>query len=91
MPRYARYFDKDLYDIVKIDSKGNAKLSSAKGLYAKGQEILFSINDETIIILGEKSSLKNKDINMFSDKSIKIKSLGNFFICFMKSKNDFIV
>ena len=35
------YFDKDLYDIVKIDSKGNAKLSSAKGLYAKGQEISY--------------------------------------------------
>ena len=73
------YFDKDLYDIVKIDSKGNAELSSAKGLYAKGQEIFFSINDETIIILGEKSSLKNKDINMFSDKSIKINNLNGEF------------
>lgn len=73
------YFDKDLYDIVKIDSKGNAQLKSSKELYARGQEIFFSINEETIIILGKQSSVKNKDIKMFSDQSIKINNLNGEF------------
>ena len=30
------YFDKDLYDIIKIQSNGNVELTSNKGIKAKG-------------------------------------------------------
>ena len=35
------YFDKDLYDIIKIESSSNVKLTSEKGIIAKGQKIFF--------------------------------------------------
>ena len=34
------YFDKDLYDIIKIESFENVTLSSQNGIIAKGQKIL---------------------------------------------------
>ena len=73
------YFDKDLYDIIKIQSNGNVELTSNKGIKAKGIDIYFSIKDEIIIIKGKNSSLKNLDINMYSDKMIKINNLNGSF------------
>ena len=66
------YFDKDLYDIIKIESLKNVTLTSQNGIIAKGQKIFFSIKDERILIEGIKSSLINKEMQMFSDVSIEI-------------------
>tara|TARA_B110000438_G_C15751136_1_gene623027 strand:+ start:410 stop:1165 length:756 start_codon:yes stop_codon:yes gene_type:complete len=73
------YFDKDLYDIVKIESKENVRLRSAKGIYANGPKVNFSIKDEDILVLGKRSSLIYKDINMFSDELIKVNNLTGKF------------
>ena len=89
------YFDKDLYDIVKIESFKNVTLTSQKGIIAKGQKIFFSIKDETILIEGFKSSLINKEMQMFSDVSIKIDNYtGEFKLRGNNSKlinNDLII
>ena len=66
------YFDKDLYDIIKIESFKNVVLTSEKGVVAKGQKIFFSIKDENILVEGIKSSLVNKEMKMFSNLSIEI-------------------
>lgn len=73
------YFDKDLYDIVKIESFKNVTLTSQKGIIAKGQKIFFSIKDEKILIEGIKSSLVNKEMKMFSDVSIEINNYTGKF------------
>ena len=66
------YFDKDLYDIIRIESLENVTLTSKKGIIAQGQKIFFSIKDENILIEGIKSSLINKEMQMFSNLSIEI-------------------
>jgi len=73
------YFDKDLYDIIKIESFENVTLSSQNGIIAKGQKIFFSIKDEKILIEGIKSSLINKGMQMFSDTSIEINNYTGEF------------
>jgi len=73
------YFDKDLYDIIKIESLKNVTLSSQNGIIAKGQKIFFSIKDERILIEGIQSSLTNKEIKMFSDVSIEINNYTGKF------------
>ena len=73
------YFDKDLYDIIKIESLDNVILSSQNGIIAKGQKIFFSIKEEKILIEGIKSSLIKKDIQMFSDVSIEINNYTGEF------------
>ena len=73
------YFEKDLYDVTKIESEGSVNLTSAKGLIAKGQKINFSTKNEDIYIYGEKSSLLYKNINMFSDESIMVNNLTGEF------------
>ena len=86
------YFEKDLYDIIKIESEGNVKLISSKGLIATGEKIDFSTKNEDIIILGIKSSLIYNNINMFSNERIQVNNLnGKFNIkgknSILKSKN----
>jgi lipopolysaccharide export system protein LptA len=73
------YFDKDLYDIIKIESLDNVILSSQNGIIAKGQKIYFSIKEEKILIEGIKSSLMKKDLQMFSDVSIEINNYTGEF------------
>ena len=89
------YFDKDLYDIIKIESLENVILTSENGIIAKGQKIFFSIKDEKILIEGFKSSLINKEMQMFSDVSIKIDNYtGEFKLRGNNSKlinNDLII
>jgi len=81
------YFEKDLYDVTKIESEGSVNLTSAKGLIAKGQKINFSTKNEDIYIYGEKSSLLYKNINMFSDESIMVNNLTGKFSIFGKNSN----
>jgi len=75
------YFDKDLYDISKIESAINVILKSSKGILAKGDKINFSTKDENISIKGNSSSLTYGNIFMFSQDLVKVNNLnGNFII-----------
>ena len=73
------YFDKDLYDIVKIESSGNCLLKSQKGIEAKGDKIIFSAKNDSIIVEGTKSFLTNSNIKMYSDQYIEIDNSKGFF------------
>ena len=73
------FFDKDLYDITNIYSNGNVILESNQGIKATGNKIDFNAKNESILIEGEKSYLKNKTIVMKSDKFIEVNNvLGKF-------------
>ena len=75
------YFDKDLYDISKIESAINVILKSSKGILAKGDKINFSTKDENISIKGNSSSLTYGNIFMFSQDLVTVNNLnGNFLI-----------
>ena len=74
------FFEKDLYDIVKIESKGGVELYSSNGLTAKGEKINFSTKNEDIIVLGENSSLIYNEIDMFSNKKIQVNNQNGKFI-----------
>ena len=73
------YFDKDLYDIIKIESEGNVTLLSNQGMKAKGQKVNFSTKNENINVLGKGSSLDYDNIEMFSDGLIKVNNLTGKF------------
>ena len=73
------YFDKDLYDIIKIESEGNVTLKSTRGVTAIGNKINFSTKYEKINVYGDKSSLIYNNINMFSDNSIEVNNLSGEF------------
>ena len=73
------FFDKDLYDVTNIHSKGNVILESKQEIKATGNKIDFNAKNENIHIEGEKSYLKNKTIIMKSDKLIEVNNvLGEF-------------
>ena len=75
------YFDKDLYDISKIESEKNVTLKSSRGILAKGDKINFSTKNENIAIKGNSSSLTYGNIYMFSQDWVKVDNLnGNFTI-----------
>ena len=75
------YFNKDLYDITRIFSEGKVILNSSKGINASGEKIDFDIISEDIQIFGKNSLLINNEINMTSDKEIKVNNTtGNFII-----------
>ena len=76
------YFDKDLYDIIKIESEGNVTLKSTRGVTAIGNKINFSTKYENINVYGDKSSLIYNNINMFSDNSIEVNNLSGEFKIF---------
>ena len=73
------YFEKDLYDIIRVESEGKVELISSKGLVAKGEKINFSTKNEDIVVLGKNSSLIYNEINMFSNKQIKVNNLSGEF------------
>jgi hypothetical protein len=54
------YFDKDLYDIVKINSDGNVKLKSSRGITGVGEKINFDIINEDIYIFWIEVLFNNK-------------------------------
>ncbi len=75
------YFNKDLYDIIRIFSDGNVILNSSKGIKASGEKIDFNIINEDMEIFGKNSLFTNNEINMTSDEEIKINNItGNFLI-----------
>ena len=75
------YFDKDLYDISKIESEKDVILKSSRGILAKGDKINFSTKNENITIKGNSSSLTYGNIFMFSQDLVEVDNLnGNFTI-----------
>ena len=81
------YFNKDLYDITRIFSDGNAALNSSSGIKASGEKIDFDIINENFQIFGKKSLFINNELNMTSDKEIKINNTtGNFKINWPNSR-----
>ena len=75
------YFNKDLYDIIRIFSDGNVTLNSSRGIKASGEKIDFDIINEDLQIFGKNSLFTNNEIIMTSDEEIKINNItGNFLI-----------
>ena len=64
------YFNKDLYDIIKIECDENVSFISNKGVEAKGNKLNFDTIQNTIEILGLDSSLKNSDFSLKSDEAV---------------------
>ena len=73
------YFDKDLYDIKRIDSEGNVKLVSINGIRANGEKINYDVKNQNLRIYGKKSSLINNDIEMYSDQEIVVNNTTGAF------------
>ena len=73
------FFNEDLYDIIKIDSSGNAIFESNRGLKGKGDIVKIDIKSEYIFIQGENSSLLNQNILMNSDETIEVNNLSGEF------------
>ena len=73
------YFEKDLYDIVKIESRGNASLTSTSGMKSQGDKINFSTKNQNIEIFGEKSFLIYNNISMYSDNYIQVDNITGKF------------
>ena len=73
------FFNKGLYDITNIHSKGNVILESNQEIIATGNKIDFNAKNENIHIEGEKSYLRNKTIVMKSNELIEVDNvLGEF-------------
>lgn len=73
------YFEKNMYDIVKIECEGSVVLTSSKGVIAKGQKLNFSPKNEDIVILGINSSLIYDKLNMQSDGLIEVNNINGKF------------
>lgn len=75
------YFNKDLYDIIKIECNEKVSFISKKGVEAKGNELNFDIIKNTIEIIGLNSSLKNSDFSLKSNGLIFINNInGKFYL-----------
>ncbi len=73
------FFEKDLYDIIKIESEGSVKFSSSKNFNALGEKLIFSIKDNLINIYGNNSLLEMENLTMKSDKYIMIDDINSKF------------
>ena len=73
------HFEKDLYDITVIYSKGNVVFESNQGLKVLGNEVDHNIKKEIIDVRGEGSFLKNNDFTMLSDGLININNFSGDF------------
>ena len=73
------YFNKDLYDITRILSDGNVTLNSSSGIKASGEKIDLDIISEDLQIFGKNSLFINNELNMTSDKEIKINNTTGIF------------
>ncbi|PPR47581.1 MAG: hypothetical protein CFH19_00424 [Alphaproteobacteria bacterium MarineAlpha5_Bin9] len=75
------YFDKDLYDIRLINSRGNVEIESKEGLQVMGEIVDYNVKNEDIYVEGKNAFLKNNQFTMISNKSIKLdNALGEFKI-----------
>ena len=75
------YFAKDLYDVVKMNAKGNVNLFSNRNIEASGENLEFDIKNEDLFISGKKCYLDYNKLKMISDDTIKVNnSTGQFQI-----------
>tara|TARA_B100001287_G_scaffold274148_1_gene278893 strand:+ start:2448 stop:3209 length:762 start_codon:yes stop_codon:yes gene_type:complete len=90
------FFDKDLYDVKKIDASKSVNLiSNIHNIKAVGENLIFTIDTEEIFIKGINSKLQTADVEMYSNGQIKVNNLnGNFLIIGpdsnMKAQNIYI-
>ena len=74
------YFEKDLYDIINIQAKGNVNLDSKiYKIKSIGKSIDIKVVDEEIIVTGEGSQLYLENVKMSSDGKIKVNNLNGAF------------
>ena len=73
------FFNKGLYDIIRIDSTGSVILKSKRGIKAIGERVDFNIKDEDIKIYGNKSLLVTNEMEMKSDGFIKVNNMTGLF------------
>jgi len=73
------FFEKDLYDIQKIESEGNVNFTSSKGYNGIGEKLDFSMKSNVMNIYGNNSLLNMENLIMKSDNYIMIDdSKGQF-------------
>ena len=74
------YFEKDLYDIVKIFADGNVQLDSESyGIKAEGNKIEITVKKEQISVTGTNSKLILEDVTMISDGNINVANINGKF------------
>ena len=81
-------FDQNLYDIIKINAKGNVNFySQIHNLRGKGEKLKFNVKIENLKVEGLKSELFTENIQMFSDGFIEVDNLkGDFSLKGANSK-----
>ena len=73
------FFEKDLYDIQKIESEGNVNFTSSKGYNGVGERLDFSMKNNLMNIFGNNALLSMDNLIMKSDNYIMIDdSKGKF-------------
>ena len=75
------YFDKDLYDIIRLYAEGNVTLNAKKrNLNAKGDILEFFLDSEKIYISGKNSELILNQVSMNSDGLVEVNNLKGTFL-----------
>ena len=73
------FFEKDLYDIQKIESEGNVNFTSSKGYEGVGDKLNFSMKNNLMNIFGNNALLNMENLIMKSNNYIMIDdSKGKF-------------
>ena len=73
------FFDKDLYDIQKIESVGNVNFTSSKGYNGVGEKLNFSMKNNLMDIFGNNALLNMENLIMKSDNYIMIDDSKGIF------------
>ena len=73
-------FDKNLYDIVELNAKGNVNFKSSEfDINGSGENLIFKVKTEVLKVEGDNSELTTKDIKMSSNGFIEVNNKnGNF-------------
>ena len=81
-------FEKNLYDIIKLEAEGNVRFNSKEfGLDGNGKILIFEVKIERLKIQGKESKLVTNDVQMFSDGFIEVNNLtGDFSLKGLNSK-----
>ena len=73
------FFEKDLYDIQKIESEGNVNFTSSKGYNGVGERLDFSMKNNLMNIFGNNALLNMDNLIMKSDNYIMIDDSKGIF------------
>ena len=83
-------FDKNMYDVVELQAKGNVVFNSNEfNTNGKGQNLNLKVKLEEIKVEGFQSELLTDNIKMYSDGSIKVNNLNGKF--FLKGSNSRLI